>query len=416
MMNHDAYKFAPHELSIYDKHIRIFSSPPGGLKKPDDDPTLWPEETRKAIHEANQQRLQDLLSSVGAVPDDVSETLFGYSDGSKDESLPKKCAGGFVVNRGLDIAPDESTVLKRGHVPAGPLACIYSAELVTLHELLQYCIDNVHLIKNKKLIIVSDSQSALRAIEQTWARKLQPLELETSRLLFRLATLGIDVALGFVFSHAGVAGNDLADEEAAVAVSRIGRYSPAKGYATRDTIREYLKIDHKRKDHLAAYVHRNRDSWNQVHEIQLHQEHEPDQPLAPAFRFATIDSFFNTVFPGSEWPAQPSAILPGSQQLDESTRFTRRDEINIYSARVGLIPSVGGHFQAAPPSPCPLCGCAEALGRQGRTVKHIFDSCSRVSDLRQQLHITKESLWKAVPSAALFLRRVIELSCLVAQQ
>jgi ribonuclease HI len=80
-------------------------------------------------------------------------------------------------------------------------------------------------------------------------------------------------------------------------------------------------------------------------------------------------------------------------------RIQRSDQILLAQLRVGVIPSIGGHFHDTPDA-CPLCGQL-ALARGGETLAHLL-VCPAATDQRTELHITgPELLWS--PDFASFL-------------
>ena len=362
-----SYPFAPHEMKIFEQQIKFFWTPPGDLVKPSEDIKNWPKELVEKFKNANQERLKELASSIFA----DSKTLWGYTDGSKFE-LDGSCAGGFVLFRGDDC--DNKNLVTSGGGPAGELACVYSAELVAIHGLLQYLVNNITTLGTNKIVLVMDSQSAMRAFEVSWIRRMNTVEQHICRLLFTLASYGIKIHMGFVFSHLGVIGNEKADDQANQAREIFKNTSPFLGYTDFDTSREHLKTLFKSHDPLAAYTKYENCTSVQTLAIRKIQGRQ-----SKAFRFREAPN------------SSPSPRIPAGT-------ISRLSEKNLYSARVGVLPAVGGHsaFDNNNSSEeCPMCGEQFTLGRDGTTIEHLFYSCNGTISLRNKYKIASTTMmWK----------------------
>ena len=166
--------------------------------------------------------------------------------------------------------------------------------------------------------IILRLKSSINSAPQPEKEQVRPKEGNTKRSVQTANSLRGDVsstpkkkALGKLGKgHAGVKGNELADTEANEAALEIGEDAPPLGYATRDTIREFLKSLFKELDPYAAHVHNRSGIWMQVEQL-IQQEKTGVDLGEPAFRFRSIDQFFSTASPGSQWKDMPSEILSG---------------------------------------------------------------------------------------------------------
>lgn len=102
------------------------------------------------------------------------------------------------------------------HSRCGPFACSYRTESVALTNGLEQCLQRN--IANTTLMIATDSQSLLKALETGPITQRGYLETLIWAQLLRLATKGVDIQLIFVYGHCGTARNEHADREADAAV------------------------------------------------------------------------------------------------------------------------------------------------------------------------------------------------------
>jgi ribonuclease HI len=367
--------------------VHIDSSAPGGLTKLAKDMSLWTDEERAPFAAANEARMQGLRESLG------DAAVYIFTDGARrdDTRETEACAGAYVVCKGQN-PNDASTRLLLGFVPVSPIACTYTAEIAAIHAALVAVLAQLEIVfagvapGQRRLVVVTDSKSSLDALAVTWARRMQLLEQQTSRLLFDLATGGVDVTLSFVFSHVGGApGNAYADDLAEEALKAVGRLAPGSRlpHLPRrlagtvvcepvplwhvDTPRRANNDRHRAADTMAG---RRRD----------------DATLAFRFRSLPRDLHF-----------APSSALPPT--------MTRKDEIAVYRARLGMLPRVGGSI-AGQPDECPICRQQDALGRDGTTFTH-WTACAGKLD-RSAPSLCAATLWLDPTAAAVQLESLYE--------
>ena len=324
------HPWAPQELAAFDTHVRFVTAPPGGLVKPPEFETVSDAE-RQPFADANAERMRELeLSNPDAI--------YIFTDASRTDEHGGACAGAFVLCRGQNPA-DNSTFTRNGSVPVSPIACIYTGELAAIDAGLGYALKNRDSIfaagKPRRVVLVTDSKSALESVKTTWLRRIGHLEQDVARKLFDLASRGVFVTLAFVFSHAGgVPGNDFVDKKALRARVRCGG-TWTSGLWNVDTTRRILRDRHHHVD-AAAGVHSR-------------------QGGELAFRFRNVPASVGV---------QPSAPLPRD--------VPRAHEKLLYRARLGMLTAAGGVCTDGRDSECPLCG-EDALGRDGDTFEHVAE-------------------------------------------
>ena len=361
-----AHPWAPHELRLFDSHVQFVVDAPRGLVKPKvmevDEKRLA--EQKRPFAEANAERIEQLVRQHGA------DAVFVYTDAARreegnDDEVPECCAGAYVVCRGCD--PNvRGSVLRKAQVAPSPIACTYTAELATIHDALLWVRDNEALLFGggapRRVVLVTDSKSALESMRTTWVRRIGQLEQETCRLLYDLACADVRVALAFVFSHMGGApGNDYVDRVAVRAcLSETGRRWDATTLWHVDTTRRILR------DHNRAV----------------------DAQLA-----ATSDAFRFTRAP-KRMRGAPSTPLPRDMQ--------RPDEKLLFRARVGMLVEAGG-MRHGEQAECPLCGEKE-LGRGGATMEHVLQCVPRYTT--PPLVIEPTTLWESPSAAVAQLKKV----------
>ena len=342
------HPWAPQELAAFDTHVRFITAPPGGLVKPPEFETVS-EAERRPFAAANAERMLELER---ANPD----AIYIFTDASRTDERGGACAGAFVLCRGQNPA-DDSSRIRNGSVPVSPIACVYTGELAAIDAGLAYAVKHSDSVfaagKPRRVVLVTDSKSALESVKTTWLSRIGHLEQDVARRLFDLASSGVFVTLAFVFSHAGgVPGNDFIDEKALAACNSRGKqWTP--GLWNVDTTRRILRDRHESVDG-AAGVHGN-DSGGL------------------AFRFRNLPA---------ELGSRPSAPLP--------REVPRPHEKLLYRARLGMLTAAGGVRTDGQDSECPLCG-DDALGRDGATFEHVADCLPRF--VTPPIHLDAAQLW-----------------------
>jgi ribonuclease HI len=344
------HPFAPHELAIFDDQVRFITDSPGGLIKPDADYKEWPDELKQRFHDANAARMQQLSNQYGA------DATFGFTDGARDDKI-RSCAGYYVVCNGPDPRPTSARIAA-GHVKAGPIACVYTAELRSIEAALQAIIDlddagAFARRRNKNVVLVTDSRSSLESLRTTWIARIGFKEQEVLRKIWQLAARGFTIALAFVFSHVGGCdGNEWVDKQATAACKRYGA-TPCGDLWNVDTTRNMLHDYNGAVDAVVAAKAAARQH--------------------PSFRFAEMPA---------DLRAAPSPPLPRG--------MPRYHEKLIYRARLGILTAVGGAIHGVDDN-CALCGASDVVGRGGATIRHVVD-CAR-EHLTPPLRFTIDSLW-----------------------
>jgi ribonuclease HI len=326
------HPFPPHELALFDTHVRFVTAAPGGLIKPKEPIEEWTDEVKKQFKDANTQRMQDLVDANGA------NALFIYTDGSREEEQrgrnPERCAGAFVVCSGP--RPNKRSVKHEETVPAAPIACVYTAELLSIDKALAHVIANYEVLfahRPKRLVLVTDSKSSLESMRTTWLSRINRKEQDAVRKLHDLALLGIHTTLAFVFSHVGGApGNDYVDKLATAGCTKYGTLWRDPVWNI-DTTRRVLRNRHETVDKALAHA------------------------KGAKFRFRNV----------------PDSVAPSGDLPLEMPRWKER---LVYRARVGMLPAAGGMLHGVKDD-CPFCRAPAALGRDGKTIEHLVECVPR---------------------------------------
>jgi hypothetical protein len=204
---------------------------------------------------------------------------------------------------------------------------------------------------------------------------MQLLEQQTSRLLFDLATGGVDVTLSFVFSHVGGApGNEYADQLAEEALKAVGRRWPGD-VPPRNRSRTIAHAPTQPLWHIDTTRRANNDRHRAADKTAGRRD---DTTLSFRFRSMPLELLF-----------APSSPLP--------REMARKDEIAVYRARLGMLTRVGGSF-AGQRADCPICHAADVLGRDGATFTHVV-GCVRTRS-RDIAHLQASKLWTNPRDAA----------------
>lgn len=377
------HPYPPHELAIFHKNINFITSPPGGLAKPEGDPQSWPREEYMKLRKANLARLRLIEKQT----DDSA--ICAFADASRCEKDYGSCAGAWAMYDGWRHN-NKSAIFAEGEVKCGQYACTYSGESNTLLHLLQYCLANVQTLskKSKFINIFLDAQSIMSCCEKLWVRNMNQVEQQISKNLYKLANLyKFTITIAFIFSHCGTLGNDHVDKKANEARMQIGKLPPDGGYQHYDTFR-FLR----NKLHL-KYL--NNILTNHINN----------------FRFKSMDEvdYFKKHLIQKCYPYQPMQRIM-SPHLPRETFITRNDETRLYYARIGMFPEIGGAYVKEDLDPCPLCTKECAIGRNGHTITHLFESCDVLEWCRKDKKGNKINLkillWSE-PVFSIFLLRFI---------
>ena len=359
------HPFPPHELALFDTHVKFVTRPPSGLIKPAEPIHAWTNELKEQFAAANRERIQSLS-------DDNPDAIFSYTDGSRHEGKDAGCAGFYAICSGVHPQPKRQrlgfNILGEGSVPAGKLACVYSGEVGTILRCLRNVRDNATKYfsgrSTRRLVLITDSRSSLESLRTTWLARLEGCEQEITRVLFELAQTGIYVTLAFVFSHVGGApGNDYVDVKAEKACATQGQTLDDLGAWHVDTTRRALNVMRAEADTMAAAT----GKWR-----------------------------FNTM--PADLKSAPSARMP--------RELSRHDEMLLFQARVGLLNAGGGMLHGLP-GKCPFCLNDNAMARGGAALEHLQSGCVNicVDSSRRPL---EHCLWRQPIEAAAQLRRLVD--------
>ena len=160
------HPWAPHELQLFDTHVRFITASPGGLVKPLGFEDL-PESEKRPFAEANVARMLDLERSCG------SDAVYAFTDASRTDDRGGACAGAFVICRGQDPEA-KGCRIRNSAVPVSPIACTYTGELAAIDASLGYVLNNLHVLAAaadapcRQLVLVTDSKSALESVKTTF--------------------------------------------------------------------------------------------------------------------------------------------------------------------------------------------------------------------------------------------------------
>lgn len=151
-----------------------------------------------------------------------------YSDGSKDPTVGSTAAAVFIP---------EFQVLIRKRLSDN--LSVFSTELVAILLALQWAED----VCPMRMVVCSDSLSALQCIQVGQSASRQDLILEISQTLFRLHMQMITVHFLWVPAHVGVEGNETADAAARQCLkrSRINLIIPLGKSEARMVVRQFVK-------------------------------------------------------------------------------------------------------------------------------------------------------------------------------
>jgi ribonuclease HI len=359
------HPFQPHELGIFDKHVKWIVASPGGLVKPAMPVMEWDEETLDKFRDANARRMDDLQKDNGSA-------IWTFTDGARKEGAGERCAGAYIISRLRD--PTVESIIASGPSLAGRLACAYSAEVGTIDDVLEYVLDNFEEIfagkQRKELVLVTDSKSSLESMRTTWLRKIQQREQRACRHLHDLAARDVFVTLAFVFSHVGgCEGNAMADKLAEEMCEEHGTECPKQGMWHIDTTRRSHREFRSSSDSI--YTEENSDKFR--------------------CRHFPVDRHNDGTVP-------PSRLLPRG--------MSRKSETLLYRARAGIFLPTGGVL-AGERAPCPFCNTANVMARDGVGLEHLECCAVLRSIVDDKERLRMEDLWADPIGAA---RRLAEVS------
>jgi ribonuclease HI len=292
------------------------------------------------LRAANEERLAGLSRSA----------IHVYTDGSCKAGTacePGKAVGSFIIYAGGDTRIAFHTEA----VPAGPLACSFTAEAAPLHAAMRHICAHKDELRaalaaagapadddEMRVHFVTDSQSIGSAMRRGPINQRDRVPQQLWDETLQLALAGCKPSFHFVFSHVGTAGNELADEVADDALERLGS-TQAPLWLT-DAVRHRVELSRREYD----------------------------------VRTAREDESFGRIDRPNLRPAQSTFAL----------MLSRADEQLLLRARVGVVPEIGGALFGEAEN-CPRCGAPAALQRGALAMQHIFAECPCVRELMSTL-------------------------------
>lgn len=137
------------------------------------------------------------------------EAIRWYSDGSKRDG--RTAAGIFCP----DIKPHENSEGLTRNIRLNDDATIAQAELIAIDQCARYC--NINRIRNKNIIIYSDSQAAIKALKK---KTIQSRTVKRVNQNLNSTAAHNNVYLVWCPGHSGIKGNEIADTQANLGIGR----------------------------------------------------------------------------------------------------------------------------------------------------------------------------------------------------
>ena len=249
--------------------------------------------------------------------------LHAYTDGSVKEGV-----GGAGV---VLLDPSTTDIVDKRSVGAGQSCVSYQAELVALREATQM----IAARGVARVVILTDSQSALHALEAGPHRAKAETLVDVWRGLATLTSSGTTVTLQYVPAHVGVEGNELADYQAGLRTNNHQlQTEPITLLAAKAAVRRVTAERTPRPGEKSLYA------WT------------PPKSAGPTAR-------------------RPALHTPALTRLGASTMRllrTRRHYLLFDYMSKNRAPK------------CPMHGCTV----QKTTLKHLLRTCPKLKDLREK--------------------------------
>jgi ribonuclease HI len=341
-------KFHPSLFGNSDK-IPIVWQPPDGLKVIDGDAA-----NLEAREKANAARLKQVREKHAGkqmfevFPDGSVFTPTGGAQ-QKGGCLPVQCGGGAfaIFKDGKRIHSD--------YVLTSPYSASFTPELEAILASLSTINSTTPQQTDQVVCVFTDSQSSLRALDRRPILARLPRAQRIWTFLRLLQQKGVRVEFYFIFAHAGVAENDFVDliaKEAAKASydhalhgKRITRRGPVPLYR--------------------ADAHRARMEVVKADAVKVLRGREALQH----FRGVYCDEVFTIPPP-----------------------IPRIWQIQLARVQCGACPAIGGasHYDLDDEDcRCPVCGKVDALGRSGKTSRHLIECVSaEAQKIRTEFDVT----------------------------
>ncbi len=171
-----------------------------------------------------EEAAQNLLSQTR--PHDI----VCYTDGSAEDGTANGGAGGVIY------IPGEDEILV--HKACGTTCSSYRAEMMAIEQTLEAVLLNIdqELEFERKLWVITDSQSAITSLQQGPAAQLNVIGQNIWSLLQKLCEQQIKAVFQWVPGHRGIPGNEAADKVA----GERGKLDQSKVPIDLDTSKSFL--------------------------------------------------------------------------------------------------------------------------------------------------------------------------------
>ena len=290
-----------------------------------------PPETRLAAAQETLRRLP---------PADVTI----YTDGSAARGRENGGGGAVVMREGREV--------KRLKVPAGRFTSSYRAELAALAEALSFFQAANKRWRANRVLVCTDSQSAIRRLEAGPAGQTDALANRVWTLLKTVTNGGAEIHLQGVPGHSGLPGTEIADEVARAAAESEQSHAPIDLSTAKSRLRQ-----------LAL------DEWtNKMENTRYHAQNGPRR------------------------------VTPGDKQ-----GLTRAESVEVARLRTGhslLLRSYRLRIGQTEDDVCPECE------EDAETLEHLLTACPARASLRRDVFGRDDP---TVPEALSDPHRLVEL-------
>ncbi|WP_273152667.1 reverse transcriptase domain-containing protein [Methylophaga thiooxydans] len=141
------------------------------------------------------------------------------------DAAMKKVPGDQAKTSGVAIAKFKGKLINALTRRCGIHACSFRAEALTIEDTCSILLELVRSepgwLKGKTVLIASDSQSTISALNRGPTNQKERMTQTTWEYLKQIADFGVRVHLQFVYSHCGVLLNEVADRVAGVANKKL---------------------------------------------------------------------------------------------------------------------------------------------------------------------------------------------------
>ena len=204
---------------------------PGCLQRSRTKPDYWSRlGSSKNRSTAQQQLGQEIIEQLMIdAPQDL--TIFAFTDGSCLPN-PGPCGAGAAI---LMPGSEETIQIKR---PVSPHGSILLGELVAILEVMEYALAHVGDITASRLMIFSDSQSAVGLITLNWKPTCyQSIIEDIMAKMEQVRNDGVETEIIWTPGHADIKGNEMADQLANEAAKEASLMPPESANATQQDVK-----------------------------------------------------------------------------------------------------------------------------------------------------------------------------------